>query len=101
MTVSSEELALISQDSDLFAEKITGKVNNDVFIFALKTGSLKENLIRLSDKFSTPDSKVELNYSGVDYFIDEPKVIRSTSIELLVADILSEFPVVTAIDTVD
>lgn len=101
VTVSSEELALISQDSDLFEEKVTGVINQDVFVFALKTGSLKENLQRLSDKFSSPDSKIDLNYSGVDYYIDEPKVIRSSSIEILVAEILSGFPVVTAIDTVE
>jgi hypothetical protein len=98
VTVSSEELALISQDSDLFAEKVSGKINKDIFIFALKTGSLKANLLRLSDKFSTPDSKIKLDYDGVDYFIPEPKVMRSTSLELLVADILEEYPVLTSIN---
>jgi hypothetical protein len=98
VTVSSEELALISQDSDLFAEKVSGKINKDFYIFALKTGSLKANLIRLSEKFSTPESKIELNYDGVDYYISDPMVMRSSSLELLVADILEEFPVLTSIN---
>jgi len=97
ITVSSEELALISQDSDLFEEKVTGKINTELYIFALKTGSLKSNLERLSQKFSTEDKNIELNYDGVDYYIDEPKVMRSSSLELLVADILNDYPVVTSI----
>mgnify|MGYP000383251560 CR=1 FL=1 len=98
VTVSSEELALISQDSDLFAEKVSGKINKEVFIFALKTGSLKDNLLRLSEKFSTPESQIKLDYDGVDYYISEPKVLRSTSLELLVSDILAEYPVLTSIN---
>lgn len=98
VTVSSEELALISQDSDLFAEKVSGNINNDFYIFALKTGSLKANLLRLSEKFSTPESKIELDYDGVDYYISEPMVMRSSSLELLVSDILAEFPVFTSIN---
>jgi hypothetical protein len=98
VTVSSEELALISQDKELFAEKVTGVINKDVYIFALKTGSLKANLVRLSNKFSTKDSNIQLNYDGVDYYISEPKVMRSTSIELLVSDILNKYPVFTSID---
>ncbi|MFT5852346.1 MAG: hypothetical protein ACI87J_002322 [Colwellia sp.] len=98
VTVTSEELALISQDSELFEEKLTGKVNKDVFIFALKTGSLKANLVRLSDKFSTKDSTIQLNYGGVDYHISEPKILRSTSLALLVSDILFDYPVVTSIN---
>lgn len=97
VTVSSEELALISQDSELFEEKLTGKINKDVFIFALKTGSLKANLVRLSEKFSTDDSKIQLNYGGVDYHISEPKVMRSSSLALLVSEILDDYPVVTSI----
>lgn len=98
VTVTSEELALISQDSELFEEKLTGQVNKDVYIFALKTGSLKANLARLSKKFSTEDSKIQLNYNGVDYYISEPKVMRSSSLSLLVADILNDYPVVTSIN---
>lgn len=98
VTMSSEELALVSQDSELFEEKLTGKINKNVFIFALKTGSLKKNLERLSEKFSTPDSKIALNYGGVDYFIHEPKVLRASSLEMLVSEILTEYPVVTSIN---
>lgn len=98
VTVSSEELALLSQDTDLFNERVSGKVHDGIYIFAVKKGSLKANLTRLSEKFSTKETKFELDYEGVDYFISEAKVIRSSSLELLVSDILNEFPVLTTID---
>ena len=80
------------------AETTSGDVNVDTYVFALKKGSLKDNLSELGKKYSTEDNELVLDYSGPDYYISESSVIRATSLEVLISEILSDFPVMTSIN---
>ena len=98
VAIDAEDLALISKDKDLMAETTSGDVNVDTYVFALKKGSLKDNLSELGKKYSTEDNELVLDYSGPDYYISESSVIRATSLEVLISEILSDFPVMTSIN---
>jgi len=99
VAISQEEMNLLSNDDQLLEETFDKKLKqNGVFTFLVRSGSLTENLERLSVKFSTDDERITLNYNGPDYFISESKIIRADSVAMLAAEILSEFPVFASID---
>jgi len=99
VAISQEEMNLLSNDEQLLEETLDKELkNNGVFTFLVRTGSLVQNLERLSKKFSTAEDIITLNYNGHDYFIKESKILRADSVDMLAAEMLSEFPVFASID---
>ena len=99
VVITPEELKLLSQDSQLFDETINNKkVDDQVFTFLVKKGSLKSNLERLTSKYSTGDNPIKLEFEGVDYYISASRIIRADSVAAIAGELLSEFPVFTSID---
>jgi hypothetical protein len=99
IAISQEEMNLLSADEQLLEETLNDEVRkNGVYTFLVRSGSLIENLQRLSTKFSTPEDKISLNYNGHDYFIKESKILRGDSIDMIAAEILSQFPVFASIE---
>ena len=70
----------------------------DGYTFFIKKGSLKENLKRLSDKYSTDRDHIELEYNHGDFYVSKTQLLRAESIEELLAIILEPFPVFGTID---
>lgn len=94
VAVTEGELHLMSKDDQLLRETINMEVTDtEVYTFLVKQGSLKENLNRLSKKYSTEHDPLSLEYGDVDYYVAESKIIRAMSLDELVAETLSSFPV--------
>ena len=94
IAVTEKDLQLLSKDRQLMEETVNGKIiKNDVYTFLIKQGSLKENLNRLSSKYSTEHDPLFLEYGDVDYYVAESKIIRASSVDELVGETLASFPV--------
>lgn len=99
VVITPEELLLLSQDSQLFDETMNNKeIDDQVFTFLVKKGSLKSNLERLTTKYSTGKNPIKLEFEGVDYYIPESRIIRADSVSAIAGELLSEFPVFTSIE---
>lgn len=99
--VTEEELQLISQDQQLFEETVEGVVSDtEVYTFLIKKGSLKQNLLRLTEKYSTKEDPISLDYGDADYYVESSHIVRAASVEELVATTLDSFPVFASIDGV-
>jgi hypothetical protein len=99
VAITPEELKLLSHDSQLFGETINNKeIDDKIFTFLVKKGSLKSNLKRLTRKYSTEKNPIKLEFAGVDYYISESRIIRADSISAIAGELLSDFPVFTSIE---
>ncbi|MEJ6534162.1 MULTISPECIES: hypothetical protein [Pseudoalteromonas] len=101
VAVTEQELQLLSKDKQLLTETIDGKVaGTEIFTFLVKQGSLKENLSRLTAKYSTENEPLMLDYGDVDYYVKESSIIRAYSVDELVGEVISSFPAFAQIDGV-
>lgn len=101
VAVTESELQLLSKDKQLLEETIEGtRAKSKVYTFLIKKGSLKENLMRLSEKFTTESEPLSLEYGDVDYYVEQSSIVRSNSIDELVAETLNSFPVFASIEGV-
>lgn len=99
VAITPEELELLSNDSQLFDEIMNNKeIDDKIFTFLVKKGSLKSNLKRLTRKYSTEKNPIKLEFAGVDYYISESRIIRADSISAIAGELLSDFPVFTSIE---
>lgn len=101
LAVTDEELQLLSKDKQLLSETLNNTVEESkVHTFMVKKGSLKDNLKRLSDKYSTEEAPISLDYGDADYYVGESKIVRATSVDELVAEAVASFPVFAQIQGV-
>lgn len=101
VAITEEELKLLSKDKQLLTETIDGTLaNSDIVTFLVKQGSLKENLTRLTSKYSTENEPLMLDYGDVDYYVAESQIIRAHSVDELVAKVIGSFPAFAQIEGV-
>ncbi|MAD75958.1 MAG: hypothetical protein CML20_14420 [Rheinheimera sp.] len=101
LAVTDKELQLLSKDKQLLSETVNNSIESDeVFTFLIRQGSLKKNLERLSEKYNSAETPLSLDYGDVDYFVEESKIVRATSVDELLAEALNSFPVFAQIQGV-
>lgn len=101
LAVTDKELQLLSKDKQLLDETINRTVEDTTtYTFLIKQGSLKHNLQRLSDKYSTDKAPISLDYGDADYYVPESSIVRASSIDELLAETLASFPVFAEIQGV-